>query len=190
MGVQRAREHHAGTGVGGHVALHAGVGEGLDRVVLEGRGVVDDRVDAAEVRRHLRQQRAGRGFVAQVGGEGSGAGAERARVHHRGFSLGSRAAVVHGHIPAVGSQVERDGPAQAAGGAGDERDGAGVHAFYNASMNALRSRAAGTVACTAVVRRMPSDTRVCGSAAAALAGIATSCTTPSTPARPRSGAPA
>jgi hypothetical protein len=56
------------------------------------------------------------------------AAAQGAGVGRCGFGVGRRPAVVQHHVPAVGGQVQRDGAADAARGAGDQgrRPGGGV----------------------------------------------------------------
>ena len=118
--MQRLRQDDGGAGVAAHVLVHGGKAEIGGRVVLEGRGAVDDGVDAAELRDDLGQQIAHGGLVGLVGAEGrAGAGQPRA-VGHGSGRVFERVAVMHGDLPAILGQRERNLTAQALGGTGDK----------------------------------------------------------------------
>ena len=125
---QRVFRHHEGAARVDllHEIVAAHVGRG-DRRELNGAGIVDHDVDAAEARGRLLDRRLHRRFLAHVDGERQGVPAGLFDLGGGGvdgaFELGMR---VHrlggdGDIGAVGGGFERDRQPYAARAAGDEK---------------------------------------------------------------------
>jgi len=121
------RHHEAAAGVDPHhqvVAAHVGR---LDRGELDGAGIVDDDVEAAERLHSLVEGRLDRVLVANVAGDrkrlAAGLGDFRRCGVDCAFKLGMRCHRLggDGDIGAVGGRLERDRQPNAARSAGDEQ---------------------------------------------------------------------
>ena len=114
MGPKSVRAHDA------HQLGRVGVGDGA--APAGDAGVVDEDVDVAEVGEDLRRH----GLVLLQGVDaglvGHGPAAELLDVGDGLLGCLFVAAIVHGHVGAVGGEGEADGPTDATAAAGDERD--------------------------------------------------------------------
>ena len=114
--MERAVEDHAGD-VAPVLERHV-----FDVLFLAQRGVVDEIVDAAEFLERRLRHRVDRGGIGDVGNCDERAAARRFDLLHHLVRFGAVLAHVDHDRAARGRELERDGAADAAPGAGDDRD--------------------------------------------------------------------
>ena len=159
---ERLREGDRRGGVAAHQRLQQRGVEGGGAVVLEARGAVDHRVDAAEGLRDGRQQRGGGGGVGEIGSEDLHARTGGAQLFRRGGGLGERlrtgAAMVQRDVEAGVRQLERDHPADAARGARHQRHGARGGRLFGVKVVGVAHDPYNLIRCSAIQRPISTGT--------------------------------
>jgi hypothetical protein len=105
-------------GLDAHSVDQRGVGEIGDQPAAEATGVVDDRIESAEVVDDVLHEHAHRRVVVDVGAEPAGARAQLAGRSSARLCVSA----ADRHLCALGDQQAGDLPADAAAGARDEND--------------------------------------------------------------------
>ena len=120
--MQGLRQNNRRAGVAAQMPVHGGKAEAGSGVMLESRGIVDNRINPAEAGRNLRQQAANIRLISKITTKMVCSALNTGAVSYCFNSIRFRVAEVYRDLPARSGKRQRNVAAQPFGRAGDKND--------------------------------------------------------------------